>query len=162
MQISFDPIKRDATLANRGLDFADAQEVFAGPVFERIDDRFDYGEIRYITIGLLRGRMVVLVWTPRGADRHVFQCERQTSVSKPDTRPDWADPEDAPELTDEWFEGADLKVKDKVVRRGRPPGSNKRQVAIRLDKDIIEHFKAEGAGWQSRLNTALREWMATH
>ncbi len=77
-------------------------------------------------------------------------------------RPGWSDPEDAPELTDEWFEGADLKVNNKVVRRGRPPGSNKQQVAIRLDKDIIERFKADGAGWQSRLNKALREWMETH
>jgi uncharacterized protein (DUF4415 family) len=77
-------------------------------------------------------------------------------------QPGWADPDDAPELTDEWFEGADLKVNEKVVRRGRPPGSNKRQVAIRLDKDIIERFKAGGAGWQTRLNTALREWMDTH
>jgi uncharacterized protein (DUF4415 family) len=72
------------------------------------------------------------------------------------------DPDDAPELTDEWFAAADLKINDRVVRRGRPRGSNKRQVAIRLDLDIIERFKAEGAGWQSRLNAALREWMATH
>jgi uncharacterized DUF497 family protein len=36
MQIRFDAVKRDATLANRGLDFADAREVFAGPVFERV------------------------------------------------------------------------------------------------------------------------------
>jgi uncharacterized protein (DUF4415 family) len=83
-------------------------------------------------------------------------------VSKPATRPDWVDPEDAPELTEEWFEAADLKVNDKVVGRGRPRGSNKRQVAIRLDLDIIDHFKAQGAGWQSRVNAALREWMATH
>ena len=61
----------------------------------------------------------------------------QTIVHKPDTPPDWVDPEDAPELTDEWFEDADLKVNGKLVRRGRPPGSNKQQVAIRLDKDII-------------------------
>ncbi len=76
MEISFDPVKRDATLVNRGLDFADAREVFAGPVFERVDDRFDYGEIRYVTIGLLRARMVVLVWTPRGADRHVISMRK--------------------------------------------------------------------------------------
>ena len=80
-------------------------------------------------------------------------------MNKPDTHPDWVDPEDAPELTDEWFERADLKINGKVVRRGRPRGSNKQQVAIRLDKDIIEHFKAKGAGWQSRINAALREWM---
>jgi len=46
MRITFDPIKRDTALADRGLDFADAVEVFAGPVFEAPDDRFDYGEER--------------------------------------------------------------------------------------------------------------------
>jgi uncharacterized protein len=76
MQISFDPGKRDATLAHRGLDFADAQEVFAGPAFERVDDRFDYGETRYITIGLLRGRLMVLVWTPRGAAPHIISMRK--------------------------------------------------------------------------------------
>lgn len=76
MDISFDPAKRNDTLANRGLDFADAGEVFDGPVFEQDDDRFDYGERRIITVGLLRDRMVVLVWTPRGAARHIISMRK--------------------------------------------------------------------------------------
>ena len=83
-------------------------------------------------------------------------------MSKPGTKPAWADPDDAPELAEAWFNAADLKIDGEVVRRGRPPGSNKRQVAIRLDEDVIDHFKAKGAGWQTRLNAALREWIATH
>jgi uncharacterized DUF497 family protein len=50
--------------------------VFSGPIFELEDDRFDYGEKRYITIGLLRGRMVVLVWTPRGEARHIISIRK--------------------------------------------------------------------------------------
>lgn len=65
MEISFDPAKRAATLAGRGLDFADAAEVFAGPTVTIEDDRREYGEIRWITMGLLGERVVVLVWTPR-------------------------------------------------------------------------------------------------
>lgn len=61
MKITFDPAKRDATLESRGLDFADAAEVFAGTVFEFVDDRFDYGETRIVTVGHLAGRMVVLI-----------------------------------------------------------------------------------------------------
>jgi len=76
MEITFDPSKRDATLAERGLDFQDAETVFAGAVFERVDDKFDYGETRYITIGRLRERMVVVVWTPRGANRHVISMRK--------------------------------------------------------------------------------------
>lgn len=45
----------------------------------------------------------------------------------------------------------------KSRRRGRPPGPvPKRPVTIRLDTDVIAHFQAAGAGWQSRINAALR------
>ena len=65
MRIEFDPAKRAATLEARGLDMAFADEVFAGATLTVEDDRRNYGEKRFITIGLLRAEMVVLVWTPR-------------------------------------------------------------------------------------------------
>jgi uncharacterized DUF497 family protein len=70
--ISFDPTKRERTLVERGLDFADAALVFDGEVRTAPDERRDYGEDRYITAGHLRGRLVVMVWTPRGQSRHVI------------------------------------------------------------------------------------------
>ncbi len=76
MKITFDPIKRNATLENRGLDFADAGDVFTEIVFEQEDDGFDYGESRYITVGFLRDRMVVIVWTPRGDARHIISMRK--------------------------------------------------------------------------------------
>jgi uncharacterized DUF497 family protein len=72
VRITYDPAKRAATLANRGLDFADAAEVFAGVYTVAPDDRRDYGEPRFISAGHLRGRMVVIVWTPRGDTRHII------------------------------------------------------------------------------------------
>jgi hypothetical protein len=72
MKIDFDPAKRDKTMAERGLDFARAKEVFSGPGLSREDDRFDYGEKRIITFGHLDGHMVVMVWTPRGAVRRII------------------------------------------------------------------------------------------
>ena len=42
MEISFDPEKRARTLHERGLDFAQAEQVFAGPAFTQADERFDY------------------------------------------------------------------------------------------------------------------------
>jgi uncharacterized protein (DUF4415 family) len=41
-------------------------------------------------------------------------------------------------------------------RGGRPPGSDKQLVSIRLDKEVVEKFKATGPGWQTRINAALR------
>jgi uncharacterized protein len=76
MPLTFDPAKRAATLADRGLDFADAVQVFSGLVFEFPDERFDYDEERIITVGLLAGRMVVIVWTRRGQDRHIISMRK--------------------------------------------------------------------------------------
>ena len=69
MKITFDPSKRDLTLKHRGLDFARAGEVFAGETATIVDDRFDYGETRFITAGHLDGRLVVMVWTARARSR---------------------------------------------------------------------------------------------
>ena len=57
--INYDPNKRDAALAKRGLDFEDAEAVFAGSHFETEDVRSDYGEQRMICFGMLRDRMTV-------------------------------------------------------------------------------------------------------
>jgi uncharacterized protein (DUF4415 family) len=71
----------------------------------------------------------------------------------------WIDPDDAPELTDEWFAGADLYEAGKLIRRGGRPkkASPKEAVNIRLDPDVVAHFRAGGPGWQSRINAALRK-----
>ncbi len=76
MAITFNPAKRDRTLTQRGLDFVAAGAVFTGPCFSFLDERADYGEDRVITVGLLAGRMVVIGWTPRGEDQHVFSMRK--------------------------------------------------------------------------------------
>ncbi|MEO8120530.1 MAG: BrnA antitoxin family protein [Rhodoferax sp.] len=51
----------------------------------------------------------------------------------------------------------------KQLRRGRPLGSGtKVQVTLRIDEDVVEKFKASGAGWQTRINDALKSWVQTH
>jgi len=82
MKITFDPVKRANALTDRSLDFADAEEVFAGKALNIPDERRDYGEPRIITVGLLRGRMVIVVWTPRGNGRHVFSMRKANDREK--------------------------------------------------------------------------------
>lgn len=86
--------------------------------------------------------------------------------NKKDTAPTWTDPDDAPELTDDFFARAALKDGDSVVRpaqgtltkRGRPKLENpKRQVTLRLDSDLIDRLRESGPGWQSRINEILRK-----
>lgn len=76
MEVTFDPAKQARTLAERGLDFADAVRVFEGDTLEIEDDRQDYGETRIICFGWLAGRLVVVGYTPRGTDRHIFSMRK--------------------------------------------------------------------------------------
>jgi uncharacterized protein (DUF4415 family) len=84
--------------------------------------------------------------------------------------------DDAPEADAAWFKRArpakDV-LKDLVgqtaaaemlkPKRGRPPLEEpKEHVNIRLDADIVQSFRRTGAGWQTRLNNALRDWLRTH
>lgn len=93
------------------------------------------------------------------------------SQSSPKT---WVDPDDAPELTVEFFEEGVWRIGDKVVsrgearaevgkRRGRPAGSGtKVSTTIRFDADVLSAFKAMGDGWQTRINDVLKEWLKSH
>src|SRR5262245_18895936 len=83
------------------------------------------------------------------ATKHLRKGEASSST--------WVDPDDAPEWTDEMFERADLYHGDRLIRRGRPPSDNpKKALKLRIDADVVEHFRATGPGWQTRINDALR------
>lgn len=83
-RIEFESDKRDKTLAERGLDFARAGEVFAAPSVSTEDARASYGEQRFVTAGWLDGRTVVLVWTPRGEVRRIISMRKanECEISK--------------------------------------------------------------------------------
>jgi uncharacterized DUF497 family protein len=82
MGITYDPAKRAKTFKDRGLDFDDAPAVFAGMTFEVEDTRKDYGETRMICFGWLRDRMVVIGYTTRGNDRHIFSMMKANDREK--------------------------------------------------------------------------------
>ena len=69
----------------------------------------------------------------------------------------WSDPDDAPELDDDWFDKAEVRIGDEVVRKGRPRGSTKQPVSLRLDPEVIAYFRKSGPGWQTRMNDMLRK-----
>jgi uncharacterized protein (DUF4415 family) len=69
------------------------------------------------------------------------------------------DPNDA-EAARAWFAQADLIRKGKVVRRGKrgpQKAPTKKQVSLRLSPEVVDHFKATGRGWQTRIDSTLRE-----
>jgi uncharacterized protein (DUF4415 family) len=82
---------------------------------------------------------------------------RHWQIALASTGDAWVDPDDAPELTQEQLEQADLYHGDKLVRPGRPPSANPKQaLKLRIDADVVEHFRATGPGWQTRINDTLR------
>lgn len=71
--------------------------------------------------------------------------------------------EEIPELDEDFFERADYYEGGKLVRRGRPRSEHpKVPISIRLSEDVLARFKASGPGWQSRIDAALKEWLAQH
>jgi uncharacterized DUF497 family protein len=74
--IEWDEVKNRSNLIKHGLDFGDAERVFAGPCVTFLDDRFDYGEERYITLGVLSGRVVIIAHAPRGGDTRIISMRK--------------------------------------------------------------------------------------
>src|SRR6266542_2569201 len=164
MRVTFDPVNRAKTLAERGLDFEDAAIVFGGTTVEFEDTRKDYGEPRIICYGLLSATW----WRSakrREALRATFSaCEGPTIVRKPVSRctlkSDIAkvdahsirphEYKELPELTEEALSRAVVK------KGGRPRSTNPRKlISIRLPLDVIERWKATGPGWQTRIAARL-------
>lgn len=76
VRITCDRAKRDRTLRERGLDFGRARDVFVGLHLTSADARREYGEPRFITAGKLDGRIVIVVWTPRGRGRRIISMRK--------------------------------------------------------------------------------------
>jgi uncharacterized DUF497 family protein len=79
MELEWDAAKREATLAKHEFDFVDAAELLAGPRFEWRDTRRDYGEPPWVTVGLIRGRVCVCVYTRRGRHLRIISLRRANS-----------------------------------------------------------------------------------
>ena len=98
------------------------------------------------------------------------------NVKSQDSPKPWVDPDDAPELTDDFFEQGEWKIGEQPVSapegaaalrealsRGRPKAqSTKQALTVRYDAEVIAAFKATGKGWQTRMNDALKDWLQTH
>ncbi len=85
--------------------------------------------------------------------------------SEKNTRTEWIDPDDAPELRDEFFENADLYHGNALIRRRRASAEKravKKRVSVHLSEDVIGRFCAMGPEWEARMNTVLSNWLKRH
>jgi uncharacterized protein (DUF4415 family) len=166
MRVARDEAKRERNLEDLGLDFVDAKEVFAGPTFTFEDARFDYGEQRFVTLGVLRGHVVLLVHTETPRTIRPFPFARRRRMRKPSSsnksRTDWsrlrATKDRDIRLTPEHPEAFPKNIVRGIVRQGLKPVPPKAAISLRVDVDVLEWFKAQGPGYQTRINAILRAY----
>lgn len=82
MRFTWDENKRRSNVGKHGFDFVDAFQVFDGATFTFEDNRYAYGEQRFITLGLLGGRVVVLAHTEVADEIHVISMREGTKREK--------------------------------------------------------------------------------
>ena len=78
MQFEWDEKKRRANLAKHGIDFADLAPLFSGLTITVLDDRYDYGEFRFITLGLLNGIVMTVAHTETDEVIRIISARKAT------------------------------------------------------------------------------------
>lgn len=78
MEFDWDVAKRRVNLRNHGIDFVDIEKLFEGETVTILDDRFDYGEQRFLTFGMLEGRVVVVAHTENDYKIRLISARRAT------------------------------------------------------------------------------------
>lgn len=78
MEFEWDETKRLANLDKHGIDFIDVPDVFEGDIVTIEDNRYSYGEQRFVTFGLLQGRVVAVVPTDRGELIRIISARKAT------------------------------------------------------------------------------------
>jgi uncharacterized protein len=82
MEFEWNEAKRLANLDKHGIDFIDVPEVFDGDIVTVEDDRYSYGEQRFVTFGLLQGRVVAVVHTDRGESIRIISARKATKYEQ--------------------------------------------------------------------------------
>ena len=78
MSYEWDERKRQANIKKHGIDFVDVPEIFDSDVVILSDERFDYGETRFIGIGILKKQIIVVAYTERGDNIRIISARKAT------------------------------------------------------------------------------------
>ena len=82
MEYQWDEAKRLTNLRKHGIDFADVPAVFDGDILTVEDERLDYGEQRFVTFGLLKGRVISVVHTEREDHTRIISARKATKYEQ--------------------------------------------------------------------------------
>lgn len=167
MRFEWDENKNKTNIKVHGIDFRDTHFVFENPMLIKTDSRRDYGEERLVGLGVLYGAVIVIVFT-NGVILYVLylsggQTEmnaksiKKSSKSKTDLTKlhrktdDDINYDDSPATTKNFWKDAKVFMPQHKVH-----------ISLRLDEAIVNYFKEEGSGYQSRINAVLKAYIHTH
>jgi len=78
MRFEWSEAKRQTNIQKHGIDFTEIEKMFAGETVTILDDRFDYAEIRFVTLGLLKGQVVVIAHTETDEVIRIISARKAT------------------------------------------------------------------------------------
>ena len=167
LEFEWDEEKARTNLAKHGVSFLTAAEIFANEIMERIDDREDYGEVRWIALGRADAEVSSAWCTPGAATgssassaprKRAEMNETSTivrhSLSQIKAMRERGEDQTSPNAPDAESLGADFWSSARVVM---PAG--KTSVHLRLDTDVVDWFKGAGKGHLTRMNAVLRAYV---
>jgi uncharacterized protein (DUF4415 family) len=170
MHYSWDSRKNRSNIARHGIAFDDAARIFEGPTVEKVDDRFDYGELRVYAIGLVNSIEITLC-TPIGepmrdaSSRHGDRNRTKGASFGRTSRAkgtDWKRLRrmSAAEIRGNIESDPDVRGTDKSFWKGAKVVLPRRKevVTMRLDADLLDWFR-QHRGYQTRINAILRAYM---
>ena len=168
MKIEFDPVKSDRNAAERGLPLAMAADLDWSSAATGEDTRFAYPERRFVATAYLGDRLHIVCYVPIPDSIRVISSTKPTPARssamnhKPLTDEDGevreltkADMRRMRPFAEVHPELADVLQKRRPGQRGPGKRPSKKSVTLRLEPEILEHFRATGPGWQVRINDAL-------
>ena len=164
MKFEWDERKNQVNLRKHGFDLCDAAPMFNAPMLAQADMREDYGENRWIGIGVTHGRVAVVAFAERDEDCiRISRLERRIGMdansSKKRSRTNWKKVDSLPDAKIDYSDVPELDAG--FFRHAiRWPGK-KRQITLRLDPDILAFFRWHGKGYQTTINAVLRSYMET-
>jgi uncharacterized DUF497 family protein len=169
MYFEWDEQKNLINQRKHGFDFADAWEIFEFPMIINLDERVDYGEDRWLGIGSLRNRIVVVIFTELDENTiRISLSEKRLNTSvnnmNDSSKTDWAridamtdqeiDTSDIPPLDESFFATGKLRMPTRAAQ--------KVSVTINVDAEVLEWFKSQGADFQTRMSAALWLYAKAH
>ena len=172
MAFEWDEQKREINWLKHGVDFPDVLPMFDGDVLEIVDERFDYGEERFYCLGEVEGRVYAVAYTWRGGSRRILSARKsndretrryyaltaeqaRTMKGKTDhLRLDATTDADIARAVADDPDAAPLDIDWSKARLVIPPG--KELISLRVDGDMLDWFKQQGRGYQTRMNAVLR------